>query len=81
MGGDDLFVPPLECTSLEEKFQVNNHTMKNNKNNINDINKNVISGNGGDGGENYWGSERGAWDLGDLMEDVSSFPFLDFQVE
>jgi len=78
-GYDHLFVPPLECTSLEENGQTNNNaaTTTTTRNN-NDVNK--ISSNGVDGSGNYWGGERDAWDLGELMEDVS-FPFLDFQDE
>lgn len=36
------------------------------------------------GNGNYWGGENirmGEWDLDDLMGNISSFPFLDFQVE
>lgn len=87
MGGgscDHLFVPPLmECASLHDKVHNNSNTTTRNdyNNNINDVNK-ISSGNGVDGSGNYWEGARGdAWDFGDLMEDVSSFPFLDFQVE
>lgn len=81
-GCDDLFVPPLECASLDEKVQTNNNTptKNNNNNHTNDVNK-IVSGNRVDGSGSYWEGERDTWDLGDLMEDVSSFPFLDFQVE
>lgn len=80
VGGCELYVPPLECTSLEEKVQCSNNSTKSNNNKINhDANK--ICGNGVDGSGNYWEGGKDAWDLGELMEDVSSFPFLDFQVE
>ena len=79
-GYDYLFAPPLECTSLEDKVQANhNNTTTTTRNSNNDVNK--ISSNGVDGSGNYWEGERDAWDLEELMEDVSSFPFLDFQDE
>ncbi|XP_042511021.1 transcription factor MYB46-like [Macadamia integrifolia] len=49
----------------------------NNNNNINKVETLVESG-------NYWGRENlrmGEWNLEELMEDVTSFPCLDFQVE
>ncbi|KAK9154905.1 hypothetical protein Sjap_002385 [Stephania japonica] len=92
--GDQFFVPPLECISLEENnattVDIENRFEKTNNNNhpnsINIINNNNMNNkvdNNIVGNGNYWEGENlrmGELDLEDLMEDVSSFPFLDFQV-
>ncbi|KAF8403825.1 hypothetical protein HHK36_011932 [Tetracentron sinense] len=94
MGGNmgiegDLLIPPLESINIEINAKTENPIDKNtnnshfNNNNINiNNNNNKVESMVGVG--NYWEGENlrmGEWDLGDLMEDVSSFPFLDFQVE
>lgn len=58
---------------------------------VNNINSNIVNCNNNinikaenqSGVENYFQAELtvGEWDLEDLMKDVSSFPFLDFQIE
>ncbi|XP_058073628.1 transcription factor MYB83-like [Magnolia sinica] len=58
-------------------YNVNNTTINNNNNNNNEGENLVGDGNGWEG-ENL---RMGEWDLGDLMEDISSFPFLNFQAE
>ncbi|WOL04003.1 hypothetical protein Cni_G12724 [Canna indica] len=65
--GCELFVPPLESSTVEENAMRSNG----------DLNKTQR-----DHGL-FWEGENirvGEWELGDLMKDVS-FPFLDFQVE
>ncbi|XP_042514066.1 transcription factor MYB46-like [Macadamia integrifolia] len=99
LGGDnigvqgELFVPPLESISIEQKNTATDNPISkinNNINNshINDIN-NIINSNNNKvetlvESVNYWEGENlrmGEWNLEDLMEDVFSFPYLDFQVE
>ncbi|KAF8395855.1 hypothetical protein HHK36_019808 [Tetracentron sinense] len=82
----ELFVPPLESISIDENA-TSDKTMEENTNNKNNTinNNNYKLENNMDGVGNYnWEGENlrmGEWELGDLMEDASSFPFLDFQVE
>ncbi|XP_008801940.1 LOW QUALITY PROTEIN: transcription factor MYB83 [Phoenix dactylifera] len=84
-GGCELFVPALESTSTEENGATRNTTRNisdpchSHNNGVNKINGDAAVGN-----EIYWegGNIRmEEWDLDDLMKDVSSFPFLDFQAE
>ncbi|OAY79352.1 Transcription factor MYB46 [Ananas comosus] len=93
-GGCELFVPPLMSESVEENPTNNNcrdttvitigdECLDRNTSDITKINgdnnSNNIVGSG-----MYWEGENirvGEWDLENLMKDVSSFPFLDFQVE
>lgn len=75
--------------NTSDNYTNDNHNNSNN-NYINTITTTATTNNNnnkeddmvGDG--NYWGGENirmGEWDLDDLMGDISSFPFLDFQVE
>ncbi|KAK8545071.1 hypothetical protein V6N13_066383 [Hibiscus sabdariffa] len=89
--GEELYIPPLETIGEnlkpENTFDSNAMTAAaattttNNNNNNNPfsiINNNIKSENGG----SFWLGEElkvGEWDLEELMKDVSSFPFLDFQ--
>ncbi|KAF9594034.1 hypothetical protein IFM89_026886 [Coptis chinensis] len=85
----ELFIPSLESISIEENNVTNNTFEKTNNNNlINNIN--IINNNHNHLDHNivergtYWEEENlrmGEWDMEDLLEDVSSFPFLDFQLE
>ncbi|KAJ4979953.1 hypothetical protein NE237_010733 [Protea cynaroides] len=79
----DLFVPPLESICAEERNTTTDNT-------ISKINNNIINSNNNNKVEtlvengNYWEGENlrmGEWKLEDLMEDLFSFPYLDFQVE
>ncbi|KAL5719687.1 hypothetical protein ACHQM5_012435 [Ranunculus cassubicifolius] len=93
MGVDqsEIFLPSLESISLEENTNtiVTNNTIEKTTNNSLITNINIINNNNNnidhlvESGV-YWGGENlrmGEWDMEDLLEDVSSFPFLDFQVE
>ncbi|KAK8345363.1 hypothetical protein V6Z12_A07G143000 [Gossypium hirsutum] len=83
----ELYVPPLE--SIGENLKTENTTVdvwninNNPFNIINSKNNNSKSDNIGNAAVgNFWIGEEikvGEWDLEDLMKDVSSFPFLDFQ--
>ncbi|KAF3452538.1 hypothetical protein FNV43_RR02971 [Rhamnella rubrinervis] len=89
----ELFVPPLESISSEESFK--SERIYTNNNYFNTTNPTIIgysnnnSNNNNIKAENLGGVENrfqdqeelimGEWDLEDLMKDVSSFPFLDFQ--
>lgn len=76
-GGCEFFVPPLECASLEEKVDdISDHSTTTTKNNNNGV-VNTRDGRRGFGE----GDQGDAWDWGDLMGDVPSLTFLDFQVE
>ncbi|KAF6168328.1 hypothetical protein GIB67_018168 [Kingdonia uniflora] len=79
----DLFFPPLrEEKTIENLTNTNNSNHINNFNILNNNNINKVENMVGSG--NYWSGENlrmGEWDLEDLIEDVSSLPFLDFQVE
>ncbi|XP_077254130.1 myb domain protein 83 [Tasmannia lanceolata] len=90
VGGGDLFVPSLESMSLEENTTTNYTNGENPKNHHYNNTNNIIINNNNNKGDNvvgsgnYWQGENlrmGEWDLEQLMEDISSFPFLDFQVE
>ncbi|XP_052186700.1 transcription factor MYB83 [Diospyros lotus] len=85
-GGDgDLFVPPLEehNRAKPENISINRNTMNYNNNN----NNHPVNGSSNietmAGFEACWQGEEllkvGEWDLEELMRNVSSFPFLDFQ--
>ncbi|GMI84140.1 myb domain protein 83 [Hibiscus trionum] len=91
---EELYIPPLETIGetlkSENTFDSNvmaeaaaaatNNNINNNPFSI--INNNIKSENVTSGGGNFWLGEElkvGEWDLEDLMKDVSSFPFLDFQ--
>ncbi|KAL4339629.1 hypothetical protein GQ457_08G001930 [Hibiscus cannabinus] len=86
--GEELYIPPLETIGEnlkpENTFDSNvmtaaaATTTTNNNNPFSIINNNIKSENGG----SFWLGEElkvGEWDLEELMKDVSSFPFLDFQ--
>ncbi|XP_010909169.1 transcription factor MYB83 [Elaeis guineensis] len=86
-GGCEIFIPPLESTSIEE-----NGTSNNNARNIsdpyhvhssnNDVNK--INSDNAVGSAIYWqggNMKMEEWDFEDLMKDATSFPFLDFHAE
>ncbi|XVE60013.1 hypothetical protein DITRI_Ditri05aG0092500 [Diplodiscus trichospermus] len=84
----ELYVPPLE--SIRENLKTENQSDRNINNPFNVINRtsssnsnNIKSENvAGAAVGNFWLGEElkvGEWDLEDLMKDVSSFPFLDFQ--
>ncbi|KAF5198007.1 Transcription factor myb83 [Thalictrum thalictroides] len=83
----ELFIPSLECISIEEENNTTDNTFEktNNNNLLNNIN--IINNNNNNNfveSGNYWGGENlrmGEWDMEELLEDVSSFPFLDFQVQ
>ncbi|KAI4333139.1 hypothetical protein L6164_017980 [Bauhinia variegata] len=87
----DLSLPPLESRSIEENSapidvkshnnHFNNSCFNNTDHQIQNHNSKVedLFGFGNHGqGENL---RMGEWDLEGLMQDISSFPFLDFQVE
>ncbi|XVE76713.1 hypothetical protein DITRI_Ditri13aG0003600 [Diplodiscus trichospermus] len=87
----EFSLPPLESRSIEENNGGNNSidNMKSNNNHFNNtcFNNTDQSFKVGDmfGLENHhWQGENlrmGEWDLEGLMDNISSFPFLDFQVE
>ncbi|KAL5981988.1 hypothetical protein ACLOJK_016055, partial [Asimina triloba] len=61
-------------------YNVNNVVINGNNNNDTSKGENLVIGTGING----WNSENiraGEWAMEDLMEDISSFPFLDFEVE
>ncbi|XP_022756264.1 transcription factor MYB46-like [Durio zibethinus] len=83
----ELYVPPLESIgenlktentfdrNINDPFTLINSSSGNNNNNRSENIASVAVG-------NFWLGEElkvGEWDLEDLMKDVSSFPFLDFQ--
>ncbi|MBA0700124.1 hypothetical protein Goari_001694, partial [Gossypium aridum] len=87
--GEELYMPPLETVrenlKIENTFESDITTTTTNNNNNNNIvdcsmkSENVMTG---AAVGNFWLGEEikvGDWDLEDLMKDVSSFPFLDFQ--
>ncbi|KAK8515652.1 hypothetical protein V6N13_139377 [Hibiscus sabdariffa] len=84
--GEELYIPPLETIGenlkTENTFDSNvmaAATATTTTTNNNNINNNIKSENGG----SLWLGEElkvgEYWDLEELMKDVSSFPFLDFQ--
>ncbi|EOY32663.1 Myb domain protein 46, putative [Theobroma cacao] len=80
----ELYVPPLE--SIGENLKTENTYDRNINNPFNIINStsnnNYKAENIAGAVGNFWLGEEikvGEWDLEDLMKDVSSFPFLDFQ--
>ncbi|KAK8520570.1 hypothetical protein V6N12_004504 [Hibiscus sabdariffa] len=86
--GEELYIPPLETIGENPKagntFDSNIITAP--KNSINNnpfsITNNDIKSENVTAGGNFWLGEElkvGEWDLEDLMKDVSSYPFLDFQ--
>ncbi|KAK7283883.1 hypothetical protein RIF29_13631 [Crotalaria pallida] len=90
----DLSLPPLESRSIDEdnSASIDDHVKSHNNNHFNNSCFNntdhIIQsskaeelfgfGNHGQGVENL---KMGEWDLEGLMQDISSYPFLDFQVE
>ncbi|XP_022734292.1 transcription factor MYB83 [Durio zibethinus] len=87
----DFSLPPLESRSIEDNNAANN-SIDNMKRNNNHYNNTCFSNTDqsfkvGDmfGLENHqWQGENlrmGEWDLEGLMDNISSFPFLQFQVE
>ncbi|CAI0412356.1 unnamed protein product [Linum tenue] len=83
-GGANAYVPPLESISMEENNGPNNNIVisSNLTNKYPFVNRGVNNTNNLG---NFWQGEDqlkvGEWDFEELMKDVSSFPFLDFQVE
>lgn len=89
----ELFVPCLESISTtEESYRTDQsiYDKDTNNNYPSNINSNISSFNSNNnnkaedqvGVENYFQEDQltmGDWNLEDLMKDVSSFPFLDFQ--
>ena len=90
----DLSLPPLESRSIEEYNSAkidhvkshNNHF--NNNSCFNNTDHQIQSSKVEDlfGFGNHWGQQgeslkMGEWNFEGLMQDISSFPFLDFQVE
>ncbi|KAL4326150.1 hypothetical protein GQ457_11G018860 [Hibiscus cannabinus] len=89
--GEELYIPPLETIGENPKagntFDSNiipapKNSINNNPFSItnNDIKSENVTA--GPAGGNFWLGEElkvGEWDLEDLMKDVSSFPFIDFQ--
>ncbi|KAK4285511.1 hypothetical protein QN277_002202 [Acacia crassicarpa] len=93
----ELCLPHLESRSMEERYNsgtsvgpidVRSHINNNNNhfnngcfNNTDHHHQDLVgygNNNHGQSGENL---RMGEWDLEGLMQDISSFPFLDFQVE
>jgi myb proto-oncogene protein len=81
----EMFVPPLESVSIEEKAKSTSSTeingYKKATSNIT-MNNNRTENLARIG--NYWEVDElrmGEWDLEELMNDVPSFAFLDFQVQ
>ncbi|KAH1090613.1 hypothetical protein J1N35_017870 [Gossypium stocksii] len=85
----ELYVPPLE--SIGKNFKTENSVDGNINNGFNIINTSGVRSNNNNNmskniDSNYVGSfwigeelKVGEWDMENLMKDVSSFPFLDFQ--
>ncbi|KAJ3675263.1 hypothetical protein LUZ60_004305 [Juncus effusus] len=80
-GGHELFIPPLESVSLEEEHIKNDGRGNSNNNNNNNGNSILNKINSYDNNNNNNVDRMGEWDLDELMRDISSSPFLDFQVE
>jgi hypothetical protein len=75
-GSHEILMPPLESVNNEEHLTDNERGNANQK----DLVLNTVSsGNNNNNGNNNV-DKMGEWDLEELMR-VSSFPFLDFQVE
>lgn len=91
----DLSLPPLESRSVEENNNINARPVDVKSNNNNHFNNGCFNntddhqscfkvenmfgfGNNHAQGESL---KMGEWDFEGLMQDLSSFPFLDFQVE
>ncbi|KAJ4756320.1 MYB transcription factor [Rhynchospora pubera] len=72
-GGHEIFMPPLESVNIEEHLTDNQRGNANQKDLLNKVSSDNNNNNNVD--------RMGEWDLEELMRDVSSFPFLDFQVE
>ncbi|KAL6952764.1 hypothetical protein U1Q18_025458, partial [Sarracenia purpurea var. burkii] len=94
VGGEkDLFVPPLEMVSIEGEAKTQNPFNRNSCNNSFNNTSSVMINNsyGNCKVENMAGVDQtcwqgedlkvGDWNLEELMRDVPSFPFLDFQDE
>lgn len=82
---EEIFVPPLESVSTTDQDQnLKTETIFYDHNNYYS-NSNNIKGENMMGVGNYFEDDQdqeltmGEWDLEDLMKDVSSFPFLDYQ--
>lgn len=79
-GEGQIFVPQLEDTSIGRNPNINNINNVDERNNNNMIN---LGGFGNysnwEGGDELIRSVGDQWDLEELMKDVSSFPFPDFQ--
>nr|WRO64712.1 MYB transcription factor protein [Rosa persica] len=83
---EDIFVPPLESVSTTDQHQnLKTETIFYDNNNYYSNSNNIIKGENMVGVGNYFeddqdqGLTMGEWDLEDLMKDVSSFPFPDYQ--
>lgn len=83
----DLSLPPLESRSIEEdNGPIDRKSNNNHFNNgcFNSTDQSVKAENNMFGFGNHGQGENlnmGEWDFEGLMQDLSSFPFLDFQVE
>ncbi|PPR97276.1 hypothetical protein GOBAR_AA23401 [Gossypium barbadense] len=85
----ELYVPPLE--SIGKNLKIENSVDRNINNGSNIINTSGVRSNknnnmsiniDSDDVGSFWIGEElkvGEWDMENLMKDVSSFPFLDFQ--
>lgn len=76
--GHDIFMPPLENVNIEEHLTDNERANANQKDLLNRVSSDHNNNNNNN---NNNVDKMGEWDLEELMRDVSSFPFLEFQVE
>ncbi|XP_062015646.1 transcription factor MYB46 [Rosa rugosa] len=83
---EDIFVPPLVSVSTTDQDQnLKTETIFYDNNNYYSNSNNIIKGENMIGVGNYFeddqdqGLTMGEWEWEDLMKDVSSFPFLDYQ--
>ncbi|XVF33734.1 hypothetical protein REPUB_Repub17cG0194000 [Reevesia pubescens] len=90
--GDFSDLPPLESRSIEENNAANNGSINDLKSNNNHYNNTCFNNTDqsfkvGDMfglGNHHWQEENlrmGEWDLEGLMDNISSFPLLDYQVD
>ncbi|KAJ7980782.1 MYB transcription factor [Quillaja saponaria] len=89
----ELFVPPLESVNTKANLKMENMCDRDTDSNkyfsdintmiINNCNNNSNKGDNTAGVGNYFQEEltMGEWDFEDLMKDVSSFPFPEFQIQ
>jgi transcription factor MYB, plant len=77
-GGHEIIMPPLEIVNNNEEHLTDNEKGSANQK---DLLLNRVSSGNNNNNDNNNVDKMGEWDLEELMRDVSSFPFLDFQVE